>query len=101
MSRHDPLVSMRQMPDHGREAVRMAEGRNRADLDQSRMLQLALVRLVEIIGEAARRVAPGVRAEHPQIPWAVVAGMRDRLASATIASTRTCCGTRSLRTCGR
>jgi uncharacterized protein with HEPN domain len=53
MSRHDPLVSVRQMLDHTREAVAMVRGRSRGDLDTVRQLNLALVRLVEIVGEAA------------------------------------------------
>ena len=36
MSRHDPLVSVRQMLDHAREAVAMARGRSRGDLDTDR-----------------------------------------------------------------
>lgn len=42
MSRHDDSVSMRQMLEHGCEAVRMAQGRTRDDLKVDRMLQLAL-----------------------------------------------------------
>jgi uncharacterized protein with HEPN domain len=43
------------------------------------MFALALVRLLEIIGEAARRVSVGLRESHPEIPWAEIAGTRDRL----------------------
>ena len=57
MTRRDPIVSVRQMLDHAREAVEMVRGRSRADLDTDRQLNLSLVRLVEIVGEAARRVS--------------------------------------------
>lgn len=43
------------------------------------MLQLSLVRLVEIVGEAAGRVSLSTRQRHPQIPWPQIAGMRNRL----------------------
>ena len=57
----------------------MARNRTRADLDADRMLNLALVRLLEIIGEAANRV-PGERRDRcPQIPWANLVGLRNRL----------------------
>jgi uncharacterized protein with HEPN domain len=46
------------MSQHDREAVGLVRGRSRADLDADRLLQLALTRLVEIVGEAASRV-PG------------------------------------------
>lgn len=53
MTRHDPLVALRHMLDHSREAVQMARGRSRQDLDADRQLNLALVRLLTIVGEAA------------------------------------------------
>lgn len=39
----------------------------------------AYVRSLEIIGEAAKKVPEGFRAEHPGIEWRAMAGMRDRL----------------------
>ncbi len=53
MSRRDNLLRLRHMLDHAREAVAMAAGRTRGDLDRDRQLNLALVRLLKIIGEAA------------------------------------------------
>jgi uncharacterized protein with HEPN domain len=43
------------------------------------MLELALARLVEIIGEAAGRVSQNTQEEYPEIPWREVIGMRNRL----------------------
>jgi len=79
MSRHDPIVSVHHMLDHAREAVDMTRGRTRADLDTDRMLNLSLVRLVEIIGEAASRVPEEFRARYPEAPWRQTVGMRNRL----------------------
>ena len=79
MSRHDDRISLAQMLDHAREAVAMAAGRTRHELDTDRMLMLALTRLIEIVGEAARRVSKKARSEHPDIPWSQIVGMRDRL----------------------
>ena len=79
MSRRDDRVSMRQMLDHAKEACEMAAGFKRADLNTNRMLQLALTRLVEIIGEAASRVSKETRGRFPQIPWSEIVGMRHRL----------------------
>ncbi len=56
MTRHDPMVFLHHMLDHTREAVDMTRGRTRADLDRDRMLNLALVQLMEVIGETASRV---------------------------------------------
>jgi uncharacterized protein with HEPN domain len=79
MSRHDPMVSMHQMFDHAREAVQFARGRKREDLETDRLFYLAMVQLVQIIGEAARRVPRDCRSRWSGIPWPEVTGMRDRL----------------------
>jgi uncharacterized protein with HEPN domain len=67
------------MLNHAVEAVELTHGRDRAALDTDRVLQLALVRLVEIVGEAATRVTPAAQQSHPQIPWPQARGMRNRL----------------------
>jgi uncharacterized protein with HEPN domain len=79
MSQHDPLVALRHMLDHAREALVLVRGRERGDLDQNRLLQLALSRLVEIIGEAAGRVPPEIQDRHPSLPWREAIGARNRL----------------------
>jgi uncharacterized protein with HEPN domain len=67
------------MLDAARRAREFAQGRSRADLDSDEMFALALVRLLEIIGEAARGVSIGLRQHHLEIPWSEIAGTRDRL----------------------
>jgi uncharacterized protein with HEPN domain len=67
------------MLGYAQEAVAMAIGRRRADLDSDRQFNLALVRLLEIIGEAANRVPEDQRARIPEVPWAQVVGLRNRL----------------------
>lgn len=44
------------------------------------MMQDAVARRLEIIGEAARRISPECVAEHPEIPWREIVGMRNVLA---------------------
>ena len=79
MSRHESLVRLRHMLDHAREAVAMATGKTREDLDTDRKLNLALVRLLEIVGEAANRTPADERAKYREIPWAQIVGLRNRL----------------------
>jgi uncharacterized protein with HEPN domain len=50
-----------------------------ADLRDDRVASLAITRLVEIIGEAANRLPEEVRSRHPEMPWAEIRGMRNRL----------------------
>jgi uncharacterized protein with HEPN domain len=65
-----------------REAMAFAAACSRGDLDRNRMLVLAIVKDVEIVGEAASRMTPSTRAAHPEIPWAEIIGMRNRLTHA-------------------
>lgn len=51
----------------------------RASLDEDPTLQRAVVRSLEVIGEAAKKVPASLRAEHPAVEWRAMAGMRDRL----------------------
>ncbi len=79
MTRHDPRVSMRQMMDYAGEALAMARGRTRADLQTDRQFCLAVTHLLELVGEAAARVPPEERARRQAIPWEQVVGLRNRL----------------------
>ncbi len=73
------LIRMRHVLDASREAVSFIAGKNRQDLDASRMLTLSLVKDVEILGEAASKVSEEVKRECPDIPWRDIIAMRNRL----------------------
>ena len=79
MSRRDPLVYVRHMLDHAQEALDITSNRSRPELDTDRMLNLALVRLLEVIGEASRRVPDEFRTRYPNVPWRDTSGFRNRL----------------------
>ena len=61
------------------QAAEFVAGKTRDDLEHDRMLQLALVKLVEIIGEAAKAVSDDTRRRFPEVPWSLAARTRDRL----------------------
>lgn len=67
------------MLDHAVEAVETVQGHVRGDLDRDRLLALALTRLLEILGEAAGRVSRDFQERHPEVPWADIVGLRNRL----------------------
>jgi uncharacterized protein with HEPN domain len=79
MSRHEDSVTFRHMLDHTEEAVSLACKRSRADLEGDRVFFLALLKLVEIVGEAATRISSPAQAAHPEIPWSEIIGTRNRL----------------------
>ena len=79
MTQHKDQTRLRHMLAHAQEAVEMARMRSRQDLDTNRQLNLSLVRLTEIVGEAAARVSPASQARYTAIPWPEVIGLRNRL----------------------
>lgn len=79
MSQHEDLVRLRHMLASAQEARLLIHGRRRADLDTNHILELALTRLLEIVGEAANRVSQDTQQRHPEIPWRQIVGLRHRL----------------------
>ncbi len=79
MSKYDDQVSLRDMLSHAREAVDLLGRSSREELGHDRVLQLALTRLVEIVGEAANRVSQETQQKTTGIPWLQIIGMRNRL----------------------
>ncbi len=79
MSDHDSTIRLRHMLDHSREAVSFASGKSRADLNTNRLLELSLMHLITIIGEAANHVPEDVQNRHSEIAWQQIVGMRNRI----------------------
>jgi uncharacterized protein with HEPN domain len=75
----DDAVYVGHMLDTIRTALRLVAGKTRGDYGQDEALRLALVHLIQVIGEAARRVSPEFSAAHPQIPWKAIIGMRHKV----------------------
>jgi uncharacterized protein with HEPN domain len=79
MSKLDDLTRLKHIRDSAEEALSFVNNRTREDLDRDRMLSLALVRLIEIMGEAANHVSESCQAKYFQIPWRQIVGMRNRI----------------------
>ena len=73
------LVYAGHMLDMARKAVGKTEGLTREGYDADENLRLALTHLVQVIGEAARRVSADFTNGHPEIPWADIIGMRHKV----------------------
>ena len=65
------------MLNAAKEAIKLAEGKSRRDIENERVLNLALVRLFEVAGEAANRVSNVCQRKYPAIPWLRITGMRN------------------------
>jgi uncharacterized protein with HEPN domain len=82
MTKLDDQVRLRHMLDAAKQAQLFMEGKDRGSLDTDPMLLLAVVKAIEIIGEAAAKITKERQAEIPQIPWPQIISMRNRLTHA-------------------
>ena len=73
------VVRLRHMLEFAQQTRAFIEGRAREDLDADRMLLYAVVRGLEIIGEAASQVSQETRTACPMLPWRVMVDTRNRL----------------------
>jgi uncharacterized protein with HEPN domain len=80
----DDLIRLRHMLDAGKKAISFAANKSRSDIDDDPMLGFALMKAIEIIGEAASKVSRDSQERHQEIPWAEIVGMRNRLIHAYV-----------------
>ncbi len=79
---HEDSIRVQHMIEAAQTALGFISGRQAADLDSDRMLLFALVRAIEVIGEAAGKVSEELRRRSPEVPWALIVSMRTRLSHA-------------------
>ncbi len=79
MCKIDDRTRLLHIKDGATSAIAFMDGKTREELDRDRMLSFAVVRCLEIIGEAANRVSDEVQQKYPLIPWREVVGMRNRI----------------------
>ncbi len=77
--RPDDRIRVLHMIEAIQTATEFVSGRRADDLDTDRMLLFALVRAIEVIGEAAGKVSDELRIRAPDIPWNLIVSMRNRL----------------------
>jgi len=69
--------------EHIQEAIakirRFIAGKNEAGFMGDDLIQDAVIRNLEIIGEAVTKLSPELKAAHSDIPWGEISGMRNRL----------------------
>lgn len=78
-------IRLRHTLDSAQKARAFSQGKSRADLDKDELLTLALIRLLEIIGEAAAGISAESQIQQPQILWRNIVSMRNRLIHAYFA----------------
>lgn len=77
--RDEDRVRLQHMIEAAESAIQFVAGRERSELDTDRMLLFAVIRAIEVIGEAASKISEEIRAVNGGIPWKAIIGMRNRL----------------------
>ena len=75
-------MSLELMHDTARRLRSLARERSRGECDADDVAQLAMVHLIQRLGEAASRLTADFRAAHPEFPWGEMIGMRNRIVHA-------------------
>ena len=78
-TRPDHHQLLEDMVSHARKAIAFLAARPKAEFLADELSCFAVVRALEVIGEAARKVPNAIREQLPRIPWNQVVGMRHRL----------------------
>ena len=79
MSRRDPMVAVQHMRDNAQRVLTAMQNRSRSDIDTDEMLEAAIIRWMEVLGEAARRVPDEFRERYPHVPWRQTTDLRNVL----------------------
>lgn len=82
MSSHDPQITLRQLEDFITEARALAEGRTLESIMEDAVVLRAFERVMELVGEYAKRLPMTLRERYPDIPWKKIVGMRDVISHA-------------------
>lgn len=79
MSVHDPAVTLRQLAEACDRALDLRRSTTWDEFRNDWRRQLLAERLLEIMGEAVKRLPESLRTRHPNIPWRDIAGTRDQI----------------------
>jgi uncharacterized protein with HEPN domain len=75
----DPVAHLRDIADAAQKARHFLGGMSLAEFSADDKTAFAVIRALEILGEAAKRIPQAVRDKHRQVPWRAMAGIRDKL----------------------
>jgi len=76
---HDDRLTAGQMLDTVRRIRGIARAQTRESFDTDDVRQLALLHLIQVLGETASRTTAMFRDAHPELPWSQMVAMRNRI----------------------
>jgi uncharacterized protein with HEPN domain len=82
MSSHDARVTLRQLADFIDESDALVADQSLESLITDPIRLRAFERVMELVGESAKRLPADFRQRYPAVPWRQIAGMRDLISHA-------------------
>lgn len=79
MSKRDHRVTLRQIIEYVQRAQELCASKSAAQIEANWRDALAFERTMEVLGEAVKRLPEELTLRYPQVPWRLVAGMRDKI----------------------
>jgi len=79
MKKHENIDYFRDILDSIIEIEKFVKGLDYSNFKTDRKTILAVIRDIEVIGEAAKNISRAIRKNYPEIPWKDIVGMRDKL----------------------
>ncbi len=79
MTQHNDDLYLLHMFESAQKALVFVQGKSRSHYDQDEVLQLALLHLIQTVGEAARNISEEYQQHHPEIAWKPIMGIRHRI----------------------
>jgi len=79
MSKRDPKVTLRQIIDYARHAQELCMNNSLSQIVADWQKRAAFERVMEVLGEAVKRLPSSLTSRYPAVDWRAIAGMRDRV----------------------
>ena len=79
MTIKDPLIFIEHILENIKEIEFFTKGLSKEKLIVNKLEQYAVIRALEVIGEAVKNIPIEFRKKYPNIPWKEIAGMKDKL----------------------
>jgi uncharacterized protein with HEPN domain len=77
--RRDYIVYLQDMLEFATKGIDFVKGFNLSKFSDDEKTQYAVIRAIEVIGEASKKIPKAFKETHPEIPWREISGMRDKL----------------------